>query len=576
MKISPCFRLLMLLLSANHLFAQSTKWEFGPSLLSTHYLGDLVESRYPVPDGGGWGGQLQLSRHLGEAWSFRINGSFLQLKGSDLNFADTRTYRSFSFTSSLYELSLLGEWDLLGRRRYDKGRLKKTFSPYLLGGIAGVYFDPNPIFGVSQEAPGVQNDMQRKYEKTGWSIPLGGGLRYDLSRRTTINAEYMMRIPSSDYLDGISESANPDSRDWYMTFSLGVSFKFGRFKDRDGDRVFDRYDKCPDITGEKTLAGCPDTDGDGIIDQDDRCPYQRGSTGMQGCPDRDGDGVADKEDRCPDDLGEKSLGGCPDKDNDGVADIDDTCPDRMGKSYTRGCPDADADSIPDIDDQCPTRRGVLYAKGCPDTDRDSIPDDLDRCPNEAGLAVNQGCPDRDKDNDGIVDRLDVCPDKAGLANFKGCPDTDSDGLPDPQDNCPAVAGIAALKGCPEVKKEELAVLARATLGVQFESGKSTLKSSSFLILNEVAALMQKYPSYKLTISGHTDSDGNDAKNLTLSEARAKTCLDYLASKGVTESRMAFSGYGETKPLAPNTTKANKAKNRRVEFDMATEKEVITN
>lgn len=535
--------MLVLALSMNHLFAQSAKWEFGPSVLSSHYLGDLVASRLPTPKGAGWGGGLFLRRNVGEAWSIRANGSYMQLLGDDLFFSDTRSYRNFSFSTQLYELSLLGEWDLRGHHRYHKGTLKKTLSPYILGGIAGFFFEPTPLFGNGTETPLVAQDRAGDYVQTGWSIPLGGGVRYDLSRRTTLSAEFMMRVPFTDYIDGISASANPDARDWYMTAGLNLAFRFGRYKDKDGDRVFDKYDACPDMPGEKLLAGCPDTDGDGIIDQNDSCPYQRGGAGMKGCPDRDGDGIADRDDRCPDDIGEKGFAGCPDKDSDG---------------------------IPDIDDLCPDRRGVLYAKGCPDTDRDSIPDDEDKCPTEAGLAVNQGCPDRDKDSDGVVDRLDRCPDKPGLRVFDGCPDSDGDGITDAKDNCPSQAGIAALKGCPEIKKEELAILAKAMTGVQFDANKSILRKVSFPILDDVAALMKKYPSYKLAIKGHTDSDGNDAKNLALSESRAKACLDYLVTKGVVATRMTSAGFGETQPMVPNTNKANKAKNRRVEFIMSME------
>lgn len=531
----------LVLSGAVSLYAQSAKWEFGPSIGMANYMGDLVGPAYPVMQGADWSGGLFLRRNLGEAWSLRLNGLYARVKGDDNNFPDRLGSRGLSFQSQIGELSLLGEWDLRGKRRYHKGYLRPTLSPYVFGGIGAAFLMPEVNYDrVPERTPGMIADQNADYQTVVPVIPFGGGIRYDISPRTTLGLEAGFRMPFSDYIDGVSAAADPEHRDWYLFAGATVAWRFGKFKDSDGDRVYDRYDACVDMPGEKNLDGCPDTDGDGIVDEKDKCPYQRGSAGMMGCPDRDADGVADKEDRCPDDYGLKIFAGCPDKDND---------------------------SIPDVEDQCPDRYGVLYAKGCPDTDLDSIPDHLDKCPLEKGIAVNQGCPDRDTDNDGVVDRLDVCPTVAGLRVFDGCPDTDGDGIVDKEDQCPTVPGVQALKGCPEVKKEELAILTKAMTGVQFDPAKATLRKVSFPVLDNVANLLKKYPNYQLDIRGHTDSDGDDVKNLALSEARAKACLDYLANKGVARSRMRSEGFGESKPLVPNNSKANKAKNRRVEFEM---------
>ncbi len=72
-------------------------------------------------------------------------------------------------------------------------------------------------------------------------------------------------------------------------------------------------------------------------------------------------------------------------------------------------------------------------------------------------------------------------------------------------------------------------------------------------------------SLMLDIDGHTDSQGSDELNQTLSENRAGSVRDYLVSQGVEESRMKVTGYGETKPVADNTTAAGRAKNRRTEM-----------
>ncbi|MEY3243247.1 MAG: hypothetical protein RIR11_4686 [Bacteroidota bacterium] len=565
---SPYFWSLLFLFITPALSAQTAKWEFGAMFLSSNYMGDLVSTRYPTLKGGEWGGGLFLRRDLTERFSLRLNAAYGQFKGADANFPEQLGVRGFSFNGSATDLSLLGEWDLLGKRRYNKGNFKKTFSPYVFGGLGLGFIQPNPVFpDASRNLPVVQADINADFSKTTFVLPFGGGLRYDLSKRTTLSAEMGLRMTFSDYVDGISKSASPDHNDWYVFTGISLSYRFGRYVDTDGDRVVDRYDKCPTIQGELTLNGCPDTDGDGIIDENDQCPYQRGASGMNGCPDKDADGIPDKDDRCPDIVGLRALKGCPDGDGDGIADIDDACPDQMGFDYTKGCPDTDRDSIADALDKCPTEKGLVVNQGCPDkdTDRDGVVDRLDECPDKIGLIVFNGCPDTD--GDGLIDRLDLCPDKAGLSIYDGCPDSDGDGIPDKEDMCPTEAGVKNMKGCPEAKQDELKILEKALTGVQFDPAKATLKKVSFPILDKVADLLKKYPNYDLSIVGHTDSDGDNAKNKTLSEGRAKACLDYLATKGVAATRMKSAGFGEEKPLVPNTSKANKAQNRRVEFEL---------
>ncbi|MEM9936546.1 MAG: OmpA family protein, partial [Bacteroidota bacterium] len=123
------------------------------------------------------------------------------------------------------------------------------------------------------------------------------------------------------------------------------------------------------------------------------------------------------------------------------------------------------------------------------------------------------------------------------------------------------------KGCPEIKEEVKEALELATRSVRFASGSDNLLSGSYRILNEVAQIMIDYPQYKLRISGHTDSSGDDQKNLELSKRRAASCLKYLAGKGVDASRMTSDGFGETQPIGNNKTSTGRAQNRRVEFNL---------
>lgn len=198
-----------------------------------------------------------------------------------------------------------------------------------------------------------------------------------------------------------------------------------------------------------------------------------------------------------------------------------------------------------------------------DRDHDGVPDKDDHCPDVPGLAALQGCPD--SDGDGIADAVDACPDKAGPAKFQGCPDTDGDGIPDNLDRCPTVKGVESMKGCPEVTEKTKKLFEKALNGIQFETGKSVIKKTSFPILDQVVTVMNENPSYDLEIHGHTDSQGDAAKNQKLSEERAAAVRTYLVGKGVAEKRLQSFGHGATMPVADNATAAGRALNRRVEF-----------
>ena len=114
--------------------------------------------------------------------------------------------------------------------------------------------------------------------------------------------------------------------------------------------------------------------------------------------------------------------------------------------------------------------------------------------------------------------------------------------------------------------QKLEVGAKVVLkNIFFETGKATLKEESFQQLNTVVEFMKDNPTLKLEISGHTDNVGGLAYNMKLSENRAKAVVNYMVSQGIGTERLTFKGYGPKQPVAPNTTAAGKAQNRRVEF-----------
>jgi len=102
-------------------------------------------------------------------------------------------------------------------------------------------------------------------------------------------------------------------------------------------------------------------------------------------------------------------------------------------------------------------------------------------------------------------------------------------------------------------------------GIRFDVNKATLKPESMGVINEIATLMKEHPEVNFSVEGHTDSDGDDAFNQTLSEQRAATVVSTLKKMGIDGSRMTSKGWGESKPLDTNATPEGKANNRRVEF-----------
>ena len=234
-----------------------------------------------------------------------------------------------------------------------------------------------------------------------------------------------------------------------------------------------------------------------------------------------------------------------------------------------GVLDKDGDGVLDADDLCPDVAGVAVLQGCPDKDSDGIADNNDSCPDVAGLGKYKGCPIPDTDGDGINDEQDKCPSIKGVARYQGCPvpDTDNDTVNDEEDKCPNRAGPASNQGCPEITKEVIEKVNLAAKNVFFATGSAKLLPKSYKSLDEVSMIMKADDLFQIQIDGHTDAQGDDAKNQVLSDSRAKAVKDYLVSKGVPEARTNATGYGETKPVADNKTAAGRAKNRRVEMKL---------
>jgi len=385
----------------------------------------------------------------------------------------------------------------------------------------------------------------------------------------TLTMDYIPTSYAGINVNGQKKYIIPDKAK-QVNVALGFSICWGsNRRDKDKDGVWDKIDMCPNtpLGVQVDEFGCPlDEDKDGVPDYLDHClgtpPEAVHFIDSVGCPlDTDGDGVEDYRDQCP-----------------------NTPEAAWGKVDSLGCPlDTDGDGVPDYLDECPNTpveaRGYIDEKGCPlDSDGDGVEDYRDQCPNtpaEARGKINeQGCP-IDSDGDGVPDYLDECPNTPAAAightDSKGCEiDTDHDGVPDYLDECPTIPGLKNNKGCPEVKREVRNLLKKAMSGIEFETGKATIKKKSFPLLDQIANIFIENSEYIIEVQGHTDNTGKAESNKTLSDKRANAVMDYMVKKGVPAERMTAVGYGQEVPIADNATKAGRAKNRRVEFKITFE------
>ena len=164
----------------------------------------------------------------------------------------------------------------------------------------------------------------------------------------------------------------------------------------------------------------------------------------------------------------------------------------------------------------------------------------------------------DDDGDGIPNIVDKCPEKPGTRKLKGCPpekkkDRDGDSIIDEEDLCPDKPGPKKNKGCPEIlKKEEEEILKKASK-VLFAFSKADIKPISFPILDQVVALLHKYPKSNIHMEGHTDNVGKDENNMTLSKNRAASVRKYFIDKGIKAPRITSEGHGEIRPIDTNST-----------------------
>lgn len=215
----------------------ASKNEVGISLGTLIYQGDLSAGRYGYGRGMKPSLGLHYTRMLDNYFSVRGNLVLGRLTADESKQTklDYKQYRNFYFSTPVTELSALLVWNPAGRSSFRK------LNFYLMGGVGASFLNvkrnwsniDTAYFGAKAQAiTGLATDTIHRTPRLLPVLPVGAGLRYQLSPAWSLNAEFNYRFTPTDYLDGFSQSVNPKSKDKYYGLSIGISYRFGTDKYR--------------------------------------------------------------------------------------------------------------------------------------------------------------------------------------------------------------------------------------------------------------------------------------------------------------------------------------------------------
>jgi len=134
------------------------------------------------------------------------------------------------------------------------------------------------------------------------------------------------------------------------------------------------------------------------------------------------------------------------------------------------------------------------------------------------------------------------------------------------ESAPMITNFRIAAGLPDVRSKLITEGKLVSYGIYFDVNKEIVKPESYGTLKAIADVLKENPAVRVKIVGHTDADGADKSNLELSKRRGESVKnEFTKIFAIDSSRLEYDGMGESKPIAPNDTQANKALNRRVEF-----------
>ncbi len=397
----------------------------------------------------------------------------------------------------------------------------KGWNPYFYVGGGAMHF--NVLNEPDQISP-------IHVQKDGWTgeFPMGLGSEFAITQTLLLDIAFggaMSTTYDLDYYHG----KNPGNYDSYFVIATGLTFTGeSGSADRDNDGLTkDEEDELG--TNPKN----PDSDGDGIKDGDEVNKYKTNPLLL----DSDIDGLNDNQEINT----YHTNPNWADTDNDGINDGEEI---RNYKTDPLKS-DTDGDGINDGDE-------VLKYRTDPNK-ADSDDDGLNDSDEVARYKTNPLS--KDSDFDGLSDKEEI--EKYNTDPNKS--DTDMGSV---NDGAEVKRGTNPLDADDDFVKIGAPVILE---GINFESGKAGISSTSEKTLQQVLKTLQTYPDISIEISGYTDNSGNQKLNQRLSQERADSVKDWLIAHGINSNRITAKGYGSDKPIASNQTPEGRAKNRRIEF-----------
>lgn len=455
-------------------------------------------------------------------YSIKIGGQFNYLI-PNTEFSDLEHMRFSPLTRAFlrFELSKLFEVELGGGFGYINGYdyLEDYYKTSLIEYGARLIVRPlnnkswNPYFFIGLERIHYEVDDWPKYlnrldtEKKVLGIPAGVGIEYPLSENLIFDFSISGMYALDDGLNSY-ESDRIIMNDGHWNIGAGLTLALSADPDPDKDGLTTEQ--------ENKLGTDPrkkDTDGDGISDGDEVNKYRTNPNSK----DTDGDSLEDGKEIKTHQTNPNSK----DTDNDGLADNEEL------ETYKTDPNVADTDKDGLMDGK------EVHIKTDPlnkDTDGEGLNDGDE-------VKIHKTNPLKADTDDGSVD------DYTEIKDGK-----------DPIDSSDDVEI--------EVKEEEKTF---KFINIYFGTNRSLLDEDSRIALRFALKSMNDFKDLKINIEGYTDSDGSTSYNKQLSLARAKSVKNWLTSRGIAENRIKVSGFGESNPVADNSTKEGKAKNRRIEI-----------
>lgn len=395
----------------------------------------------------------------------------------------------------------------------------ETWNPYLYAG-AGIM---NYNVGILPTNPSPENVASQGWATifpagVGTEILIAEGLILDLSAGATYTVA-----------DALNAFKIGDMNDAYINIGAGIIFT-GENMDSDDDN--DGLTKREELE-IGTDPNNPDSDGDGL---NDGAEFKKYNTDPLNA-DSDGDGLNDGDEV----LKYKTNPNKPDTDNDGLSDYDEV----MTHKTNPVVADTDNDGLNDGDEVNKYKTDPLKS----DTDKDGLSDsdEVNKYKTNPLIA--------DTDSDGLNDYEEVMTYKTDPLKV----DTDGGTIGD---------GVEVKRGTnPLDPKDDIVQIDVPIVldGITFATNKFNITPESETVLNKALKTLRTYDDIVVEISGHTDSDGSNSHNQTLSQNRADAVKAWLVSKGISSDRITSVGYGEDKPRVANDSADNKRMNRRIEF-----------